>query len=65
MVNKIPAMGDEVANVKNEMSGTVIACYTDPNTAPPTLYLDVRGVNERVYYGTPASNWNVVAPCDE
>lgn len=63
MVNKSPALRDEVANVKNEMTGTVIACYKDPNTN--VQYLDVRGVNEHVYYGTPAANWNVVAACDE
>lgn len=64
MINdKIPALMDEVANKHNDMSGTVIAKYIDDFTGETRI--DVRGVNNRVYYNSPIVNWSVVKECDE
>ena len=56
--DKEPEFRDEVKNKKNDMTGVVIAKY--PGKDPGTQLLDIRGANDRIYYGTPAKIWEVV-----
>lgn len=50
---------DEVKHKKAEMSGTVIAVYPDPDNSIKIL-VDVRGMDDKIYYGSPQENWEVV-----
>lgn len=52
-----PDMADEVKHKTDDMAGVVIAKY--PGGENSEKLLDVRGVNEKIYYGTPAKNWEV------
>lgn len=56
----MPEYQDEVVHVYGEVTGTVIATYTIDNV----LYLDVRS-DDRIYYKTPAENWQTTIPVDE
>jgi hypothetical protein len=60
MSTTAPDYQDEVRHILQGIIGTVIAIYD----IDEITYLDVR-VDERIYYETPASNWEVVAVCDE
>ena len=61
---KIPEFQDEVKHKTSDMTGVVIAKYSAPNMTvpgyPQTWFLDVRGANEKIYYQTPAENWETV-----
>ena len=61
-INNIePDLYDEVRNIHNEMTGTVIAIYPKiPGDEKTEKLLDVRGANDKIYYATPAKNWKVV-----
>lgn len=50
-----PQYQDEVKHKLNDTTGVVIATYFDSGER-----LDVRSSNGKVYYGTAASNWEVV-----
>jgi len=56
MIDLNPEYQDEVKHKKNDMVGVVIAKYVEGNV----IYLDVRGYDDRIYYRTPMSNWEVV-----
>ena len=63
---KEPALRDEVKHKVSDMSGIVISKY--PKKLPDGKiepFLDVRGHNEKIYYDTPAKNWEVVKLNDE
>jgi len=56
-----PDLYDEVRNIHNEMTGTVIAIYPKiPGDEKSEKLLDVRGANDKIYYATAAKNWKVV-----
>lgn len=55
MSNQKPELYDEVKHKKNETAGTVIAKYK----IGETIYLDVRGTEDKIFYKTPAKNWTV------
>lgn len=63
MKEKEPELQDEVVNINNDMAGTVIAKYGNPDN--DRYYLDVRGVDDKIYYGTPMKNWLVTKECNE
>ncbi len=70
MKNKEPALQDEVKHKTSDMAGTVLAkhpgTWTDETGEEITgNVLDVRGFNEKIYYATPAKNWEVVRENDE
>lgn len=56
----LPGYRDEVKNINNEFSGTVIAVYEQNGVK----YFDVR-VDDRIYYGTLAANWTLVSAVNE
>ena len=59
-----PELRDEVkSKVAPDMAGTVIAKY--PGTVEQGNLIDVRLFDEKIYYGTPAKNWEVVKENDE
>jgi len=58
-----PELRDEVKHKNNDTTGIVITKY--PGGENLGNLLDVRGVNEKIYYATPAENWEVVKLCDE
>lgn len=58
---KIPDLQDTVKNILNETTGKVITVYEKNGVR----YLDVRGDDYRIYYDTPASNWEVVIENDD
>lgn len=60
MIEKAPEFLDEVVNTVSGTAGTVCCIYAKDGV---TL-LDVR-VADRMYWGTPASNWSVVRANDE
>ena len=59
-IPKTPDFLDEVKNVVSGVSGTVLAVYILAGVP----YLDVR-IAQRMYYRTPASNWETVHANDE
>jgi hypothetical protein len=61
MIDTIPELRDEVKHILGEMSGIVITKYWKNGVS----YLDVRGINDKIYYETPTSNWTVLKVCDE
>lgn len=65
MKNQEPDLYDEVKHKKNEITGTVIAIFPmlSSRTRTRKMYLDVRSDN-RIYYQTPASNWEVTKKND-
>jgi hypothetical protein len=59
-----PSLRDEVkSKIAPDMAGIVIAKY--PGTAEQGNLLDIRLSNEKIYYKTPAKNWEVVRLNDE
>ena len=68
---KEPNLQDEVKHKTAEVSGTVIAKYPGskiPNSDPQTHdmeFIDVRGSDEKIYYASPAINWDVVRTEEE
>lgn len=58
---KEPNYQDEVKNLKNEVSGIVIAAYAIDGIN----YLDVRGSDDKIYYKTLSSNWTTVSTEEE
>jgi hypothetical protein len=59
-----PSLRDEVkSKIAQDMVGIVIAKY--PGTAEQGNLLDIRLSNEKIYYKTPAKNWEVVRLNDE
>ena len=59
-----PELRDEVkSKIVPDMAGTVVAKY--PGEAPGSTFLDIRLFNEKMYYKTPAKNWEVVKLNDE
>lgn len=64
MKNKEPELRDEVKHKMADMTGIVIAKW--PSCANPEEdLLDVRGANDKIYYSTPAKNWEVVRENNE
>ena len=64
MTTKEPELRDEVkSKVAPDMAGIVIAKY--PGTAEQGNLLDIRLFDEKIYYGTPSKNWEVVKENDE
>lgn len=62
--DKEPALRDEVkSKIAVDMAGTVIAKY--PGGPNQEQLLDVRLFNEKIYYKTPAKNWEVIKENDE
>jgi hypothetical protein len=59
--NKEPELQDEVKHRNNDMSGIVIAKYLMNNKQ----HLDVRRADEKIQYGSPVENWEVVRECNE
>lgn len=57
----LPHYQDEVKNKKSGYVGIVIAVYVE-NSA---VYFDVRGVDDRIYYRTPANNWETLKTEEE
>jgi len=54
-----PELRDKVkSKIAQDMTGIVIAKY--PGTVEQGKLLDVRLFNEKIYYATPAKNWEVV-----
>jgi hypothetical protein len=54
-----PSLRDEVkSKIAPDMTGVVITKY--PGTAEQGWLLDIRLFNEKIYYGSPAKNWEVV-----
>jgi len=54
-----PSLRDEVkSKIAQDMTGMVIAKY--PGTVEQGNLLDIRLFNEKIYYATPAKNWEVV-----
>ena len=60
MSTAAPDFQDEVVHTGGTI-GTVIATY-ERNGIP---CLDVRGLEDRIYYGTPAANWTVIRTREE
>lgn len=58
---KEPDFQDYVKHVRNTMAGTVIAKYP----VNGVQHLDVRGIDDRIYYQTPAKNWEVIRTLEE
>lgn len=59
-----PNLRDEVkSKISPDMAGTVITKY--PGTVEQGNLLDIRLFNEKIYYGTPAKNWEVTKLNDE
>ena len=59
--NKEPELQDEVKHKTADMSGIVIAKYPKSFILRPTKWLlDIRRVDEKIEYGTPMENWEVV-----
>lgn len=56
-----PEYLDEVRHKNGSMTGVVIAKYQYEGKR----YLDVCGINEKIYYGTPEDNWVVVRRADD
>lgn len=56
-----PGYQDYVKNKHNDMTGIVIAKYV----VNRETYLDVRGFDDRIYYGTRAKNWTTVSTEEE
>ena len=61
--DKEPELRDEVKHKTSDMAGTVITKYMSGEIME--IVLDVRGFNEKIYYGTPAKNWEVIRENDE
>lgn len=64
--DKVPELRDEVKHKISDMAGIVITKY--PKVLPTgktEQYLDVRGFDEKIYYDSPAKNWEVVKLNDE
>lgn len=59
--DKEPELRDEVKHKNNDMTGVVISKYP----IGEAIMLDVRGYNDKIYYGTPAKLWEVVRLNDE
>jgi len=59
----IPEVQDQVKHISGEMTGTVIARFTEGR--PIAVKLDVRGDDGRIYYNTPAENWERVRTEEE
>lgn len=56
-MDKTVAFQDEVKHIVAGVMGTVIAIYTKEDAT----YVDVRSADEdRIYYNSPAENWEVV-----
>jgi len=54
-----PSLRDEVkSKIAPDMTGVVITKY--PGTAEQGWLLDIRLFNDKIYYATPAKNWEVV-----
>jgi len=54
-----PELRDEVkSKIAPDMTGIVIAKY--PGGENQGSLIDVRLFNEKIYYGSPAKNWEVV-----
>jgi hypothetical protein len=58
-----PELRDEVKNKNNDAAGVVIAKY--PSEIPGVTLLDVRDFNDKIYYATSVTNWEVVKLNDE
>lgn len=59
-----PELRDEVkSKIVPDMTGIVIAKY--PGGENQGNLIDVRLFDEKIYYGTPAKNWEVVKENDE
>lgn len=59
------ALGDEVRHLtsKKPVMGKVIAVY--PKVSNPLIIrLDVRSTDDKIYYGTPAANWETTTPVE-
>lgn len=52
---------DEVKNLHNETTGTVIAKYK----LFGLTYIDVRGSDDKIYYNSPVTNWETVRTEEE
>jgi len=62
------ALGDEVKHLvskEGSIAGTVIAIYPVNRQGVITTCLDVRVGDNRIYYGTPAANWETTIPVEE
>jgi len=59
MINTEPMYQDRVKHKNGEVSGTVIAKYGWPFDR---FFLDVHGDDDRIYYGTPITNWITIEP---
>ena len=61
MKTKEPEFQDDVRHKSAEMIGVVIAKYPvrieEGKTVKYVNHLDVHGVNDKIYYATPAANW--------
>lgn len=54
-----PELRDEVkSKIAQDMTGIVIAKYLGRQSQEPLI--DIRLFNEKIYYGSPAKNWEVV-----
>lgn len=60
MTITLPDYQDEVRHIATGISGVVIATYEENETS----YLDVC-VDDRVYYKTPAENWETTVAYEE
>jgi len=61
-----PNLRDEVRSVfAPDMTGVVITKYLCSNGINEELCIDVRLFNEKIYYGSPIRNWEVIKLNDE
>ena len=64
LADMVPEIRDTVkSKIAPDHTGIVIAKYVE--LAGPTILLDVRLDNDRIYYATPATYWEVVKLNDE
>ena len=62
------ALGDEVRHLVSKeggIEGRVIAIYPVNRQGVMTTCLDVRVGDNRIYYGTPAANWQTTTPVED
>lgn len=58
------ALGDEVKHKLNDTYGKVLAVYPMV-LGSTTMYLDVRSTEDKIYYTTPAANWETTIPAED
>lgn len=59
-------LGDEVKSLVSQepVSGKVLAIYP-MIIGSTTMYLDVRSTEDKIYYATPAANWETTIPVED